>query len=332
MGRKGRKDSDDVADEQLPFWRRPGRSAILSLLSLIVLAILAVSGLERLRAQVGALPQYRPQPRLELVDPPQWVISERWEPQILESVPLPEQAGLLEGGLVRKVGESLQASGWIAKVKRVTQDLDGTVKASCEYRRPIAMIRTHKGDDGDYRFVAVDKDGIRLPQEYKNVGGAGWIQIIGVIGLEQGVPPPGERVTGEDAEAGIRLAHLLFQQDFATRVESVNVTNFRGRKDKRNNHILLTLLIPAGEPGSELTVDGRGNWRRQTYGWGSALGEEFEEPTPVEKLRNIANMLRSGRQHVSADNVSVDISVFSDRAIERFQPPVTADGSLTRDR
>jgi len=328
VSRKGSRDSGGLPDERSAWWRLPGRGAMLSLLSLIGLIVLAAGGLERLRGRVDALPEYTQSLKLELADPPPWVVSERWLPQILGCVDLPPQASLLDGGVVRRVGETLTASGWVSRVRRVTRELDGTIRAWCEYRRPIAMVRTGRGDDGEYRFVAVDKDGVRLPQIYKNVTGAGWMQIVGIESVEKEEPPTGSPLVGDDAQAAVKLAGLLFEQPFATQVETINVSNFRGRRDKRSVHIYLTFVAPGPRPESELTGEESGAVQRRTFLWGSAIGEEIDEPNCQEKVRLILKWLESDTTHARVDG-----SIFPDRVVERVQPPVsTADGSTRRNR
>ncbi len=309
MSRKTRKDdSVDVNEETLPWWRKPGRSAILSLLALVGLGFLAVSGLERLKEQVEGLPQYQPTPKLQLVDTPDWVERENWRPQILASIRLPEKADWLGGGLAREIGEQLAASGWVSQVKRVLPEVDGTIRIWCEYRRPIAMVRSKADEEDEYLYVAVDKDGVRLPHIYRDVEEAGWIQILGV---ESAAPEPGQAYQADDALAAVRLAEIIFRQDFAHQISVIDVTNFRGRKNRRRDHIFLLA---------------RG--RHEPLIWGSAIGEEFDENTWQDKIRLISLQLKNGSPHVQAN-----VSLFPDRVITSVEPPIqTADGSQARGR
>jgi hypothetical protein len=310
VSRKTRKDdSVERNEEGLPWWRRPGRSAVLSLLALTGLVALAVTGLERLKGHVETLPQYNPTPRLQLMDTPDWVDREQWRPQILASIRLPEQPDWLGGGVVREVGEQLASSGWVSKVKRVLPEVDGTIRIWCDYRRPIAMIRIKSDDKDGYTYVAIDKDGVRLPQVYREVEEAGWMQIVGVEIQEP--PPPGQVFPGEDAAAAVRLAELIFRQDFAHRISVIDVTNFRGRKSKRQDHIFLLA---------------RG--RHEPLIWGSAIGEEFDENHWQDKIRLISLQLKNGSPHVQAN-----VSCFPDRVILKVEPTIqTADSSKARGR
>lgn len=316
MSRKTRKDDPADADVQgLPWWRRPGRGAALACLTLVGLVIVAGAGLEQLRSRVSSLPEYNPTPKLLLVDVPEWVDREGWRPQVLASIRLPDQPDWLGGGLVRDIGEQLQRSGWVSKVKRVSQDVDGSIRIACDYRRPIAMVRTRELDRGVHEYVAIDSEGVRLPQVYLNARDAGWLEIIGV---EAAVPDPGQPFVGDDARAAADLAQVIDKQKFEDRTRVVaeqicviDVSNFHGRKDKRRNQILLY---------------GRGSG--DPIKWGSPIGEEFEEPSWQEKIRLITAVLEDGAPHVQAD-----ISCYPNRVIMRSQPAIaTVDGSQTRDR
>lgn len=309
MSRRGRKDSSaDSAEEVLPWYRRPGTGTLMSAWALLGVLGVAVYGLERLKDRMVGLPEYNPQPRLELIDTPPWLTREQWQPQILASIHFPQNQRWLDEGLARDIGQQLQASGWVSRVRSVTQHVDGTIRIACDYRRPIAMIRSEDGADGPL-YVAVDREGVRLPQVYEHAVQAGWMEIVGV---EAPVPPPGQPFIGEDAVAAIRLADLIFVQDFAPRIGAINVSNFRGRLNKREPHIF---LLAKGDIGR--------------LPWGSAIGEEYDEPTPEEKLRSMALTLKNA----GSRSAQLDPSIFPDRVILRVAPDLrTADSSQPRDR
>jgi len=311
VSRKTRKDEPvepDVAN--LPWYRRPGRGAVLSLLTLIGLMVFAGTGLERLKARVDSLPEYNPTPKLVLMDTPRWFDSEGWRPQVLAAIHLPEKPNWLDGTLVQDIAHQLAASGWVSQVKRVTQSIDGSLRVWCDYRQPIAMVETRRIDDETGDYVAIDKDGVRLPQVYHNAGEHGWLEILGV---EAVVPEPGQTFKGEDAAAAARLAQIIEQQNIAQQVCAIDVSNFHGRKDKSRNHIFLRLRGPAGPI----------NWT-----WGSAVGEEFEEPLWQDKIRLIQATLRRG-----APMSEIDLSSYRDGVIVRTAPAVaSAYGSQPRNR
>jgi hypothetical protein len=130
-------------------------------------------------------------------------------------------------------------------------------------------------------------------------------------------PPPRvnaafDEKTAPDAMAALRLAALIFDQswELASRISAIDVTNFRGRQDRRDCHIKLW------------TPDGT------LIKWGSAIGEEMEENSPAEKLAQIAVMLKRG-----GPQAQVDISTLPNRAIITVPPALeTADISNHRAR
>jgi hypothetical protein len=160
--------------------------------------------------------------------------------------------------------------------------MDGSIHVCCDYRRPIAMVLTNTG-----KYVPIDKDGVRLPEEYDRVeGDSGWMRILGV---QAETPKPGHAYgedgrTDTDAVAAVRLAWLLFSQDdISARISGIDVTNFNGREDKYKTHIRLW------------TRDGR------MVKWGSAIGSEVEEPGVTDKLKNLALWLKRGSPQAYAD-------------------------------
>jgi len=254
---------------------------LVPLICVCVLIGAAVYGLERLKRHVYGLPAFQREVRLVLVDPPEWVVAEQWEPRILGSIPIPSPEEWLQSDLPRRVAERLEASGWVRRVRRVTRRMDGTIGITCDYRRPIAMLLTPKG------YVPVDREGVRLPEIYSSVSPtSGWLRIVGV---ESPMPPVSKPFQGADARAGVALAALIFEQGdaFTYGISAIDVRNFRGRKDKRACHI--KLYTP---DGTEIQ-------------WGSAIGEEVEENTPAQKLAQIAAILREG-----GPRGRVDVSVY----------------------
>jgi hypothetical protein len=114
--------------------------------------------------------------------------------------------------------------------------------------------------------------------------------------------------------AGIALAQLISEQDFAPRITSINVANFRGRIDRRKSHIYLT---PRGG-------------RKDQIAWGSAIGEEIEEEPAIEKLRNIAVWLKRGSPQACV-NVAVYRNAYIEFDAQEEEPAIrTADSTSER--
>lgn len=287
-------------------WWGAGAGALVSALGLAVVLAAAVYGLERMRDRVLSLPEYNPVIKVELGSAPDWVNREGWRGRILSAVELPENEQWLGGDLLRCVYDQMMHSGWVSQVRRVTQDVDGTVRIFCraeDYRRPIAMLLTQEG------YLAVDRQGVRLPEVYDFVGeDSGWMRVVG---LETPPPAIGSAFAEDtDAMAAVRIATLIFDQEFAPRITGIDVTNFRGRRNRRENHVTLR------------TRDGG------TIIWGSAIGEEMEELSAAEKIANIALYFKKGSRQAYAD-----VSVYRGGWIEPARQVIrTADGSGERDR
>ncbi|NLX14461.1 MAG: hypothetical protein GXY44_12515 [Phycisphaerales bacterium] len=251
-----------------------------SALGVLVLVTGAVMGLERLRQYVLTRPDFDPPVKLDLVCQPgnQWIDDEGWRPRILSAIEMPKSAQWRDADLLAEVARRMEATGWVAQVRQVTKEMNGVVRVDCDYRRPIAMIYTRQGlsnSSWSEGFIPIDADGVRLPEEYGSVGSeAGWIRIFGV----RTAPPPVGRSYDRqtDAEAAVRLARLIFQQPFAVQISAIDMANYRGRRDRNQEHIVLRT-----RRGGEII-------------WGSAIGEECEELDPAAKIRNIALFLDRG--------------------------------------
>lgn len=293
LARKRSKNGNGTEDRGLGETGTQSLRSILALASLALLIGVGALGLVRVKKHVYAQPEYQRDYRLEMVNPPEWVVSEEWQDRILASIQIPEGLEWLDESLVPRLAEKVQRSGWVSKIDRIEQGMDGVIRISAQYRRPIAMIRTrHEGEDC---FVPVDKTGVRLPEMYRSVSDhLGWMRILGV---DATLPEVGQPFKGEDAVAGVRLANLLFEQDFSYRISGIDVANFRGRHSKRDDHIKLK------------TRDG------STIVWGSAIGEEIEEPTAKDKLRMIALQFKKGSPQAEAN-----VSVFSNAWIQPLPP------------
>ncbi len=261
-----------------------------------VLAVVAgaVYGLEQLKAYVYAQPEYAPAVSLALINPPAWVERESWTARILESVDLSREPPLQGMPLVRQVHDQLLASGWVSRVNRVFEGMDGRIRIDCDFRRPVAMIHFDGAMDEPIGegFIAVDKDGVRLPELYGRVGSEdGWLRIFGV---QSPLPQVGQAYPEAegDAAAAVRLASLIFEQTYASRISGINVRNFRGRHNPSEAHIVL--LTHAG---------GR-------IIWGSAIDAEIEEPNWKDKIRTIGMYFER-----SQPQARIDASVYPDRVI-----------------
>ncbi len=263
-------------------------------------------GLEELKQHVYARPELTPEGyKIVLLDPPEWVVEEEWAPRILVAASSPLESvkdASSEGGaaeapdegvegaadttddepghaepedpIARQVHDALAASGWVREIRSVVTGQDGVIGIDAEYRRPVAMIH-FKNMRGQYRFVAVDRDGVRLPELYEQVDSdSGWIRIFGV--RVNAPPEAGQPFTTDDAQAGVRIAREISEQPYWRHITGITVLNYGGRERQDETHIKLL--------------------RRQGASilWGSAIGEEIEEAPWETKLANLGLALKRG--------------------------------------
>ena len=302
--RGSRKDvTERPSREELIAGLKPIGSAAV----LVGLVVAAVYGLEEIRTHVYAQPQFNPSLTVTLANTPDWIRQEGWDQRILSSIDLPAASEVNDPRILASLADQFQASGWVSQVRQVRRLIDGTGEIESDYRRPIGMMLI------DNYFVPVDSERVRLPERYAPehvMAGAGWLRIFGV---DAHLPAVGGVFQGDDAQAAVSLALLLSEQEFAPRITGVDVSNFRGRRNNREHHILVFVSMGV-DPVS-------GNLITKPIAWGSAIGEEIEEPTPEEKLHTIAAFL----EHGSAQASLVDVSVYRTGWIEK---PEVAGGIL----
>jgi hypothetical protein len=266
--------------------RLAGLWPLLPVAGVLGVVLLAVGGLEHLKHRFCDSPECaRPiKVELEYIRGSEWVEREDWVPRIASAINLPTNQSLMDKDLLRMAARQMMDSGWVRKVERVSRDMDGTIRMLCDYRRPIAMVATQR-DDGTW-YVPIDREGVRLPEEYRRVQpDSGWMLIVG---LRSKLPPVGKAfgssTPDNDAVSAVRLASMLFdREEVSSLISTIDVSNYGGRKDKFDTHIKL------------LTQDGR------MVKWGSAVGREVEEPESADKLNNLAIWLKRHSAQAYAD-------------------------------
>ncbi len=290
MARRGRQTHDD--GEPGTIRRAFGRAWTLAAhlsrkqwLTIVgVIAVLAGArwGLGRMEMTARGLPQCNPTPRLQIVDMPDWAMKEGWTPRLASAVSLDPADNWLDDRLAERIAERFRQSGWVKDVCWVRKYADGSIRVKCDFRRPLGMVKAKEG------YIPVDVEGYRLPEVYDRLS-PGWIVIEGVNAAP---PAVGQKWEGGDLRAGIRLTAMLFDQPWANRISAIDVSNYQGRRDRARHHIVL-----ATQQGTRIR-------------WGSAPGEEIEEPTPAEKIRNIEQQLR-----IDIGRAWIDVSVYEKKVI-----------------
>jgi len=140
--------------------------------------------------------------------------------------------------------EALATNPWIKSIKQVRRVYGekpaDTLEIDCDYRAPIALVKW-----GDFYWL-VDGEGVKLPEAYtaqqvpKIVMGRDKQLSIRIIeGIKQPPAEPGSKWQGEDLAAALEMVKILFHKPYAEEIVKVDVSNFGGRKDKKEAQVVL---------------------------------------------------------------------------------------------
>ncbi len=214
---------------------------------------------------------------LTLVDVPPWV---NWDlkQRVIEAaggerLPIKEETATV-------VARNLSRVSWLADVGvDVTND---SVLVKARWRRPVALL-----EKGTQKFY-VDKDLYALDYMASTAD----LPIVEVKGVSLLFPPePGKRIDCNDLAAAVRLINLLYATDvkyyaknpILERIAGVDVSNYKGRKNGREPHIVLN-----SKDGAQIL-------------WGAELGDwaMYLEAKDEQKL---ADLYEHFHEHGSLGN------------------------------
>jgi hypothetical protein len=162
--------------------------------------------------------------------------------------------------LLVQVRRRLAADPWISQVQQVrrayTDKPGDTIEIDCTYRVPDALVKWRDG----YWLVA--SDGYKLPERYDpamvpNVMGqsSGLPPLRIIEGVSHAPPSAGQKWVGDDLAAGLDMVAVLSTDPVADAVLKIDVSNFSGRVDSREAHIVLITKynteIRWGRPASD---------------------------------------------------------------------------------
>ncbi len=270
--------------------------------------VASVIGLQRLEVYVQNLGEFTSsQVLVSFHEEPDWmlpslareILEEAREP-IYEELKRAHRDGRDEL-LPRMFCEQLALSAWVDRVHWVRRVAKGQMIAKCDFREPVAVVAV-----GKWRYLVDDK-GILLPGKYESdaIAGCGLREIRGCAGsaTSRGLP-----WSTPDVTEGLALLRLLGEAPFRHQVKAVDVSNHRGRLDRRRCWILVI-------------TD-----RDTIIRWGRPPGKEGGlETTSGEKLGLLTSIYR-GYGHIDNGRASIDIrssatevevSIASSEAIQR---------------
>ncbi len=267
------------------------------LTALVVLSVISagsVYGYSRLRQTIERQLAYpETPPRVVLKDRPAWM-GDALAQRIANSAQPRDARSALDHQLLKDIADVLQQNPWIRQVRQVRRIFGkspgDTIEIDCEYRDPMALV-TYRGE-----YILVDSQGYRLPERYPaKTNPRAMFDSEGSINLRiidgvAAMPPyrDGQKWVGEDLQAGLDLAKLLYGRPFADEIHRINVTNYGGRRDSRRSHLSLTTKY-----GTEIA-------------WGRPVRSVNFELPPAKKLERLA-ALKDYYHRVDAGRPWLDI-------------------------
>jgi hypothetical protein len=194
---------------------------------------------------------------------------------------------------------TLRDNAWIKKINEVRRVVSKdhkseTIEIYAEYRQPAAWVQ--KGD----KFYLIDSEFVRLPGEYSAADRNATEGLMAITNVDlpdaaKTVPEPSDSWNSDDLAAGMKLVDLLHSQRFVSQIASIDMANFRGRKDPLKPWILLNTIWPAAD-GNPRVID-----------WGRSLGDEkFYEVSSAAKVQALNEIyLRFARIDANHDYVDI---------------------------
>jgi hypothetical protein len=233
-------------------------------------------------------------PKLVLANQPVWM-SDFLADQIIRTAQPIGLHSTFDRQVLAEAADSLKSSPWIRQINLVRRSFDAapgdTVELDCIYRAPAALVKW-----GQYYWL-VDGDAVRLPEQYSPdqlskiiFGSDGKVNIRIIDGVSHAPVESGRTWPGDDLAGGLDLAKLLAGQPYAEQIREIDVTNFAGRRDRREAQIVLLTQF-----GTEVR-------------WGRAPGakDAFAEVPTAAKLAAMQHVFdQTGR--VDAGEAWIDI-------------------------
>jgi len=183
-------------------------------------------------------------PTVVFTNRPAWM-SDRVARQLAASFRPPHAKSVFDHNLLVTTSRTLKASPWIAQLRQVRRAYGNapgdTLEIDCDFRAPMALARF----EADYWFV--DAHGVKLPERFAAndlpfivYGADGSTNIRVIEGIHHAPPKEaGQTWVGDDLAAGLELVCRLYDQPCAQEIVKVDVSNFHGRVDAREAHIVL---------------------------------------------------------------------------------------------
>jgi hypothetical protein len=181
--------------------------------------------------------------RVVLKNRPAWMTDFLAEQIVASIAPNAPYSNFDERFLMRAY-QTLNANPWIQHVNQVRRAYDhqpgDIIEIDCMYRAPVALVQW-----GEF-YSLVDAEAVKLPEQFslqqlKRIMFAddGRVNIRLIQGVQRPPPTPGHKWQGDDLAAGLEMVGLLAGKPYAEEVLRVDVSNFEGRNDAREAHLVL---------------------------------------------------------------------------------------------
>jgi hypothetical protein len=237
---------------------------------------------------------------LELVDPPPWV-NDRLKGKIYTAAIANDEDLKLDEDVAQSVQQNIEDGiGWLAEVQvRVTHE---SIRIEGRWRKPLALVkRGLRSFYVDVELVVLDF--VPMPE----------LPIVKVKGLAATAkkPTPGRVWQKDDLAAAVAILDRLDRMDkflvpdkpLLLEIDSIDVSNFNGRRNNRAPHIILYAT-----DNTEII-------------WGAELDkwQRYLEAMDEEKLTNLYayyeehGSLLGGAKYINLQYSQVDVSLPVDK-------------------
>ena len=235
---------------QVPDWRPSvGFLKVVAVLCLLAAAGTGLFFLEKYYVRT-VVPVAESQGPLELDGVPDWVSNEL-RLKIIALAGSGLSSFSLDTETARMVAQNLASFAWLESYR--VQTTNRSIQISAEFRKPVVVVEM-----GSEKFY-VDEELVVL--DYIAMPKLPIVEAVGVQALT--APAAGESWQRDDLQAVVSLVGLLnkmdsivaYERPLLGQIRAVDVSNYQGRRDPRQPHILLytsddTQIIWGAEPGS----------------------------------------------------------------------------------
>ncbi len=234
---------------------------------MLIAAFFVILGVATPRLRAIALQTAPAASEIRFIETPDWVGGSLVEHLgRIASRQLPESPP--SQGDLAAIHDALNRSGWFEDIQRVRRAADGDIEIEATFLSPVAIVEDAYGE------VVVDGVGRPLPEGTRM---AEEPHIIRITNPRSNRPSRAARTwQGDDLAAALRLHELLEGRDWASQIETIDLSDY----DRTGSLVLITDLPTR-------------------IRWGAAPGEE----TPLEALatRKIFRLESAFRNHGRVD-------------------------------